>query len=122
VGEGFPSGEELEAGECDGDLGFVVRVLEVDRVLGVEEGGDALVGVKLEGKGFGDGEDLWEEGQLAAQLGAYFAPEESVFVFGEDMVQGLACGKDTSWVGMVVAKPKLGVRSVGTDGEVSVGL
>lgn len=56
--EGFPAGEELEFGECDGDLGLVVCVAEFLGVFFVQFGGEREVGVNLEGERFAEGENL----------------------------------------------------------------
>lgn len=56
--EGLEAGEELEVGQGDGDLGFMVAVAEFMGVSGVKFLGEGFVGVDLEGEGFGEGEDL----------------------------------------------------------------
>lgn len=56
--DGFPTGEDLELGERNGDFGFVVCVGELLGILLMEAGGKIFIRVDLEGKCFLDGEDL----------------------------------------------------------------
>lgn len=92
LGEGPEAGEELEGGQGDGDFGLVVGVGEVVRVLGVERCGEVLVlvGVDLQRQGLGDGQDLGQEGQLAAELLNDLFAQEHLLVLVQHVLEQLA--------------------------------
>lgn len=56
--EGFEAGEELEIGQRNCNLGFVVGVAKSVGILLMELAGERQVGVDLQGKRLAEGEDL----------------------------------------------------------------
>jgi len=115
------AGHGVELGEGDDEFGLVAGVLVVT-VAGAQ--GDALVvlaGVALlgllgrrmglQGQGLGGGEELEQEGQAVAVLGAHAGTQGCVGVGGDDVGQGRAVdGGRGAGVG---AEPQLGLGPVG---------
>lgn len=98
--------QALEVGEGNGHLGLVVVIGVVGGVAFVELLGQLLVGVGLDGQGFGDGEDLEEEGQTLPVAGNGGLGEES-FVVVDEVEKGPACADVSGRIGGVGAHPEL---------------